>query len=189
MTKQTVRNDVLQQLKDMDESLYHQRSETLVTRLKAEKAYQDAEVIGVTISRYPEVNTKPLIEAAWKAGKKVAIPKCLPTTKEMDFRIFTSYKELETVYQDLLEPIVEETTAVLKEEIDLLIVPGVVYSKAGYRIGFGGGYYDRFMTNYVGRTISLAFNEQLNENVFRESHDIPVQTIITDKEVIDCQRK
>ena len=107
----------------------------------------------------------------------------------MDFRILTSFDELETVYIDLLEPIVEQTESIGKEQIDLLIVPGVVFSNDGYRIGFGGGYYDRYMTDYKGATISLAFHSQVNHEVPIEAHDIPVQKIITERDFIDCQRK
>ena len=107
--------------------------------------------IGVTISRFPEVDTQPIIEAAWKWENKIAVPKCIRETKEMDFRLLTSFDELETVYMDLLEPIVEQTESMGKEEIDLQIVPGVVFSNEGYRIGFGGGYYDRYLKDYKGR--------------------------------------
>lgn len=189
MTKKALRNEVIHQLETMEMDEYKRKSEKIMEQLLTQDVYRNAQVIGITISRFPEVDTKPLIEAAWRAGKKVAIPKCIPSTREMNFRIFTSYDELETVYINLLEPIVDRTTAVSKDQIDLLIVPGIVYSSRGYRIGFGGGYYDRYLTNYACRTISLAFESQLNQNIPIEEHDIPVQAIITENERIDCQRK
>lgn len=189
MTKKELRNQVLEQLRMMNKDTYRTASETIIEQLRAQTAYQDAEVIGVTISRFPEVDTKLFIQTAWADGKKVAIPKCLPRTRAMDFRKMTSYDELAVVYMDLLEPIVDETIAVSKEKIDLLIVPGVVYSNEGYRIGFGGGYYDRYLADYGGRTISLAFSCQLNQNIQVEAHDLPVEMIITENEIIDCQRK
>ena len=69
----------------------------------------------------------PIIEAAWKIGKRIAVPKCIHATREMDFRLITSFNNLETVYMDLLEPIVDETESVRKNEIDLQIVPGVYF--------------------------------------------------------------
>jgi 5-formyltetrahydrofolate cyclo-ligase len=68
--------------------------------------------------------------------------------------------------------------------IDLMIVPGLAYTREGYRLGFGGGYYDRYLQNYHGKTISLAFNEQLVPNFLVEEHDIPVSEIITNLGVI-----
>ncbi len=145
-----------------------------------------ANSIGITISRFPEVNTSPLIEAAWKTGKQVAVPKCIHATREMDFRAITSFNNLETVYMNLLEPIVKETESIAKENIDLQIVPGVLFSEEGYRVGFGGGYYDRYMTDYAGDSLSLAFECQMKQTVPIENHDIPVSKIFTDNRVIIC---
>lgn len=189
MNKKEIRNQMLRHLNTLNEDEYAQNSDAIINKLFEQDVYKNAQVIGVTISRFPEVNTFPLIEAAWKAGKQVAVPKCIRDTYAMDFRILTSFEDLETVYIDLLEPIVEKTDAIEKEQIDLLIVPGVVYSNNGYRIGFGGGYYDRYMTDYKGAAISLAFHRQTNGDVPIEAHDIPVQAIITESALIDCQRK
>lgn len=189
MNKKEIRNQKLCHLNTMSEDEHAHYSDAIIQRLFEQDAYDDAQVIGVTISRFPEVDTKPLIESAWKAGKQVAVPKCIRDTRAMDFRILTSFDDLETVYIDLLEPIIEKTESIAKEQIDLQIVPGVVFSNEGYRIGFGGGYYDRYMTDYKGATISLAFHSQINAEVPIETHDIPVQTIITERDLIDCQRK
>ena len=86
----------------------------------------------------------------------------------------------------MLEPIVEETTSIKKEVIDLQIVPGVVFSNEGYRIGFGGGYYDRYLTDYNGYTLSLAFECQTGYVIPIETHDIPVRKIYTEKREILC---
>ncbi len=151
--------------------------------------FRRADTIGISISRFPEVDTRPLIESAWKAGKRIAVPKCIHATREMDFRLITSYNSLETVYINLLEPVVEETLLAEKDEIDLQIVPGVVFSDDGYRIGFGGGYYDRYMSDYKGDIVSLAFECQTSHWVPVEGHDIPVGKIFTEEKVISCQRK
>jgi len=150
--------------------------------------FQNAQTIGMTISRFPEVNTRFIIEAAWSMGKQVAAPKCIKQTREMDFRLITSYSDLETIYMDLLEPIVEKTQSIKKEDIDLLVVPGVLYSNEGYRIGFGGGYYDRYLMDFGGHTMSLAFNSQTNRKIPVEEHDIPVELIITEKAIHQCKK-
>ena len=66
-------------------------------------------------------------------------------------------------------------------DLDLLIVPGLIFSHEGYRIGFGGGYYDRFLADFQGKTVSLVFAEQFDVRWQPDSFDIPVQKIITDK--------
>ena len=88
----------------------------------------------------------------------------------------------------LKEPNPEETNIIPIENISYLIVPGVVFDQNGYRIGFGGGYYDRFLSKYDGPTISLAFDEQILLEVPNESFDIPVQSILSDKRRLECYR-
>jgi 5-formyltetrahydrofolate cyclo-ligase len=186
MDKKSLRNEMLVVLNKMDRIEHEKFSQLITNRILTSNEFIKADSIGITISRYPEVNTLPLIEAAWKAGKQVAIPKCIHATREMDFRAITSFNSLETVYINLLEPIVKETDSIVKENIDLQIVPGVIFTEEGYRIGFGGGYYDRYMTDFPGDALSLAFECQIKQMVPVESHDIPVSKIFTDKRVIIC---
>ncbi|WP_203246911.1 5-formyltetrahydrofolate cyclo-ligase [Sporosarcina beigongshangi] len=187
MTKKVMRNQVLALMNNMNRDEHKELSLAIVNRLIQTAEFHDAETIGLTLSRFPEVDTRPLIEAAWEAGKRVTVPKCIKETRDMDFRLITSYTHLETVYMDLLEPIVVETVAVEKDSIDLQIVPGVVFSNEGYRIGFGGGYYDRYLADYNGHRLSLAFDCQINGLVPVKSHDIPVHKIITVTGEIVCQ--
>ncbi|MCM3743354.1 5-formyltetrahydrofolate cyclo-ligase [Sporosarcina luteola] len=186
MSKLSKRKLMITIMKDMNHSEHARKSEAILERLHTCQEYASARTIGVTISRFPEVNTLPLIETAWEAGKQVAVPKCNPDTREMDFRLITSFDDLETVYMDLKEPIVGRTVSIDKGQIDLQIVPGVVFSDEGFRIGFGGGYYDRYLADYSGNRISLAFNHQTSQEVPIEEHDIPVNMIVTENKVIQC---
>ncbi|WP_432358602.1 5-formyltetrahydrofolate cyclo-ligase [Sporosarcina sp. UB5] len=188
MSKLSKRKLMLTVMKDMNPSEHASKSAAILERLYTCEEYASARTIGVTISRFPEVDTYPLIEFAWKSGKRVAVPKCIPETREMDFRLITSMSDLETVYMDLKEPIVERTVSIGKSEIGLQVVPGVVFSDEGFRIGFGGGYYDRYLTNYDGNRVSLAFEIQTSQLVPIEEHDIPVNKIITENRVIQCRK-
>jgi len=187
MSKLSNRKQMITIMKDMNHSEHERMSSEILERLYVCEEYKSARTIGVTISRFPEVDTIALIESAWKSGKRVAVPKCLPDTREMDFRIITTFDDLETVYMDLKEPIVEHTVSVDKSQIDLQIVPGVVFSDEGFRIGFGGGYYDRYLKDYDGDQLSLALDVQTSKEVHIEKHDIPVNKIITEKRVIQCR--
>ncbi|GEN84384.1 hypothetical protein SLU01_26960 [Sporosarcina luteola] len=188
MSKLSLRNETLTMMKSMKRADHANQSAAIMEQLIASKEYTTARTIGITISRFPEVDTRMLIETAWKSGKQIAVPKCIPSTREMDFRIITSFEDLETVYMDLLEPAIERTETIEKKQIDLQVVPGVVFSKEGYRIGFGGGYYDRYLTDFPGTCISLAFDIQTGKTVPIEEHDIPVDMIITENEVIQCRK-
>lgn len=187
MSKKIMRNQVLDALNTMDRAEHKKLSLAIVNRVLASDEFHNAETIGITISRFPEVDTRPLIEAAWQAGKQIVVPKCIDGSREMDFRLITSYNNLETVYLDLLEPIIEDTVSIGRENIDLQIVPGAVFSDEGYRIGFGGGYYDRYLSDYEGDILSLAFESQRSKMVPVEHHDIPVNKIFTVEQVISCR--
>lgn len=186
MDKENFRNQVLATLNSMDRALREKKSLSISERFLASEEFRNAETIGVTISRFPEIDTQKIIVSAWQAGKRIAVPKCIHGTREMDFRLIHSFEQLETVYLNLMEPIVDETESIGKEVIDLQIVPGVVFSDEGYRIGFGGGYYDRYLPDYKGYTLSLAFEFQTGHPVPIEQHDIPVRKIYTEQREILC---
>jgi 5-formyltetrahydrofolate cyclo-ligase len=188
MEKSRIRTGMIKQLKSMELQEYNQMSLAIKENLFNSSEFLNAAIIGVTISRFPEVDTRPIIEAAWSLGKKIAVPKCENQSREMDFRLINSYDNLEKVYFDLQEPIITETISIKKDNIDLQIVPGVVYTNNGYRIGFGGGYYDRYLIDYKGDVVSLAFEKQTGQEVPFEAHDIPVQKIFTENGIIFCRK-
>ncbi|KPN96121.1 5-formyltetrahydrofolate cyclo-ligase [Lysinibacillus sp. ZYM-1] len=187
MDKTTLRNKVREMLATMDEEVYLRQSIAVVKKLLQEPYIIEANIIGITISNKPEVDTILLIEELWQLGKKVAVPKCHPKTREMTFYAIESFAQLETVYMHLREPIPEKCELVDANEMDIILVPGVVFDRFGYRIGYGGGYYDRYVLNYKkGKLMSLLFDEQIVNRVPSEEHDCPVDIIVTPTERIDC---
>lgn len=144
-------------------------------------AWKQAKTIALTMSRGKEIPTMPLIEKAWEEGKTVCIPTCFPKIKEMVFYEYTPETKMKSSYFGLLEPDPLESTAVHKEAIDLIIVPGVCFDQRGYRIGFGGGYYDRYLADYHGVTIALCLSLQQTRHIPAETHDIPVSMIVSEK--------
>lgn len=172
------------ELQSLDRLHYEQMSYMIGKTLTQTEEWKKADTIALTVSRFPEVDTWQLIRKGWEEGKRIAVPKCHPDTKKMTFRQIQSFTDLEHSFFGLFEPKENETPAVPKEEIDLVIVPGLLYSREGYRIGFGGGYYDRFLQDYKGHTVSLAFSLQLRDYLPVEEHDIPVAKIVTESEII-----
>ncbi|QFF99437.1 5-formyltetrahydrofolate cyclo-ligase [Psychrobacillus glaciei] len=187
MTKKEVRDEMKTRLATLDNKLYHTYSEQIKNRFLIEEDVNQASTIGLTISAFPEVDTEGIIKKLWEIGKTVVVPKCNPKDRTMTFYKLESFKQLETVYMQLLEPNPLLTTSVYPNNIDLLVVPGIVYEPTGYRIGYGGGYYDRFLSAYYGQTISLAFDFQVCEAVERGNFDLPVNKIITNCQIIPCQ--
>ncbi|MEH7303972.1 5-formyltetrahydrofolate cyclo-ligase [Neobacillus drentensis] len=184
INKVLIRKEMKETLSKLTKSLYENYSDKIANRLYEDQDWKQAQVIGITISKNPEVDTYQIIRKAWELGKQVVVPKCDPKEKKLSFRTITDFSQLETVFYGLFEPIETLTSSISSDQIDLLIVPGLAYTREGYRLGFGGGYYDRYLLNYQGKTLSLAFSEQLVPQFPVENHDIPVSKIITNDEVI-----
>lgn len=179
--KVTVRKEIMAKLAKLDKPLYEHLSYEIARTLYRDSLWKNAKTIGITISRFPEVDTYQIIRKAWEEGKQVVIPKCLPKNREMVFRELKRFNQLESVYSGLLEPIKAKTKEVSIHNIDLLIVPGLAFTTEGFRLGFGGGYYDRYLMKYKGNTIALAFEQQIVSSLPIESHDLPVGKIFTAK--------
>ncbi len=179
--KKKVRKIIKTSLEQITDEKRVEYTKQISTQLYNLNEWKQSKVIGITISIPPEIPTLHIIEQAWREGKEVVIPKCNPEDKTMQFKKITSFEQLESVYSGLLEP-VENTLEVRSEKINLLIVPGLAFTRDGYRLGFGGGYYDRFLSGYNGPTIALAFECQLVDQLPTELHDIPVHLVVsTDK--------
>ncbi|REB10021.1 5-formyltetrahydrofolate cyclo-ligase [Sporosarcina sp. BI001-red] len=187
--KNLLRNDCLFKLENMSTDEYIEKSDCIRLRFLETAEFKEAKTVAITMSRPTEVETRRIIETCWIAGKNVVVPKCNTKDKTMDFRRITSFKQLETVYLDIQEPDPLLTPSVEEAEIDLVIVPGVVFTIEGYRIGYGGGYYDRYLESFSGATLSIAFELQLVDQVPRESHDLPVGKIITEEREIECNNQ
>lgn len=186
MEKSIIRKSILNDLNSLSTEWHQNQSSVIHKKVLIEETVKKAHIIGITLSAFPEVDTWKLIEELWRQGKRVAVPKCAPKTRQMTFYEITSFDQVEVVYMKLKEPIPERTTKMEASQIDVLIVPGVVFDTRGYRIGFGGGYYDRFLSKYFGPTIAMAFDSQVIAQVPVEQYDLPVQMIMTETKRIEC---
>ncbi len=122
-----------------------------------------------------EMNTVGLISALLASGKQVALPRCLPGG-ELEARRYRGGRLLRGP-ANIPEP-GEDCRRLEKEELDAVLVPALCYDRERYRLGQGGGYYDRFLADYEGLTVGLCFRELLQERVPREPHDLPVKILL-----------
>ncbi|MCP1125174.1 5-formyltetrahydrofolate cyclo-ligase [Bacillus sp. AFS018417] len=182
--KKRLRKEILQRMNALSEEQYTTLSAKIVDSLYKQREWIEAKTIGITLSMEREVNTYAIIEKAWEEGKAIVVPKCNRETRTMTFRQITNFEQLETVYMNLREPDPSITEEVSAEEIDLLLVPGVAFTRKGERVGYGGGYYDRYLVNYKEKTLSLVFDFQIVSHIPVEPFDKTVQKIITEKETI-----
>ncbi|PHB93883.1 5-formyltetrahydrofolate cyclo-ligase [Bacillus wiedmannii] len=179
--KVRLRKQIIEHMNSLSEERYTTLSEQIAFSLYAQKEWAEAKTVGITLSMENEVNTYAIIEKAWEEGKKVVVPKCNKETRTMSFRQISNFDQLEIVYMNLREPIPARTEEVNADDIDLQIVPGVAYTERGERIGYGGGYYDRYLLHYKGKTLSLAYSFQIVEHIPVEPFDKNVEKIITEK--------
>jgi len=181
MDKKELRKQTIHKLKNLSDEEKLKIEKGMLEYLQKLRVWKRARSIAITISQGFEWNTKPIIELAWAEGKRVCVPKCTPDDRKLTFHDFTSYDQLEVVYYNLLEPKADETKIIDKNAIDLIVVPGLLFDKRGFRVGFGGGYYDRYLQGYKNRTVSLVSEKlQLVDEVPDESFDIPVECIVTE---------
>ncbi|TDL34543.1 5-formyltetrahydrofolate cyclo-ligase [Jeotgalibacillus sp. S-D1] len=178
MNKSELRKEIHVSLTKIKEEDYRKRSKNIHQNLYDTQCWKNAKSIGITISRFPEVDTYGVIEKAWMEGKTVSVPRCIHQGKKLDFYSISSFEEVEPSYFGLLEPL-QSLQKTSPDAIDLLIVPGLAYNSSGFRLGYGGGYYDRYLANYYKRkTISLCFKEQIVEHIPVDGHDQPVGMLI-----------
>ena len=158
--------------------------ETQVIRYLSEiPQWKEAKIIALTKSMEIEFSTKNIVTLARSQGKQIVVPITF-SNRQMRFAYWNPQTEFRKNPFGIEEPI--DPIWVNEEEIDLVIVPGLAYSKKGERLGFGGGYYDCFLSQGEYDRVSLAYMEQVYETALWdvEKFDIPVEWLITTEGVI-----
>ena len=175
--KSELRKQVLQEMKAIPREQKQAMDQALTDQFLKHPFYQEAKVIATYLSFPHEFQTQELIEQALKDGKKVLIPKTYPKGR-MDFVVYNPQQLVKTSF-GLLEP-QGDLEVVDASQIDLIHVPGLAFTREGYRIGYGGGYYDRYLKHFPGHTLSTVYPCQIRDFI-PEKHDIPVEEVLIDE--------
>ena len=175
--KSELRKQVLHEMKAISQEQKQFIDQALTEQLLQHPFYQEAKVIATYLSFPHEFQTQELIEQALKDGKKVLIPKTYPKGR-MNFVVYDPQQLVKTSF-GLLEP-QGDLEVVDASQIDLIHVPGLAFTTEGYRIGYGGGYYDRYLKHFSGNTLSTVYPCQIRDFI-PEDHDIPVQEVLVDE--------
>ncbi|MGN8914323.1 5-formyltetrahydrofolate cyclo-ligase [Anaerofustis butyriciformans] len=178
MKKEDIRKEIQLKLRNLQHR--EEKNNLIFKELISNRDIEKAENIMCFVSFRNEVDTHKFIKHMLKNNKNIYIPIIDSKNKIMNISKLKSFDELEKGFYGILEPKEEFIRITDLEILDIVITPGVVFSKNNYRIGYGGGFYDKFFANkkLKSKKIGLCFSEQIIESIPIDKYDIPVDYII-----------
>ncbi len=174
MDKKEFRKKMTMIRDSLPKSVQDEAPEKCMSHLRSFEEYKNAEIIYIFVSFRSELNTRKMIPEILKDGKRVAVPKVIG--KEMIFKEIHSLGDCEPGIWGILEP--KENTYLIEEK-GMILMPGLGFDTEGHRIGYGGGFYDKYLEKHPDFVkVALAYDEQVVEEIPYEDHDIIVNYLL-----------
>ena len=183
MNKKTIRKNISKERDLLSQDEINKKSQAIRETFLKTNLYKEAQSIFSFISFGSEVDTHPLAKQILQDGKKLGVPYTIPKSRDMIVAGIQDFqRDLESGYYGILAPRKNELDLLEAKNIDLVIVPGLAFDNKGYRVGYGGGYYDTFLAKIRKDTIKvgISFDLQLIEKCPINQFDIPVDFIVTE---------
>ncbi len=175
MDKKLLRRRIREQKKQLSEGYIQETSRKLAELFFATEYYQKAKTIYGYLPYNQEVRTVPILEQALRDGKKVAVPKVYGDT--MRFIFLDDLTAVADSSMNIPEPVADGPVA--QDETALVLMPGVAFDKQGNRMGYGGGFYDKFLAQEPNHpTVALCYALQMVEEIPTEDYDVPVDCVL-----------
>ena len=175
MNKQELRKAIRTRKRAMTEEEIERRSRSLCQKFLESDAYRACRTLYGYLPYNQEVRTVPILAQALADGKQVAVPKVYGD--DMKFIVLTDLTQVSRGYAGIPEPIADEPVA--EDETALVLMPGLAFDPQGHRIGYGGGFYDKFLSREPNHpTLALCYEFQMVEHLETEEFDIPVDTVL-----------
>ena len=175
MNKQELRRTIRERKRAMTEEEIVERSNALAEKFYNSPAYQAASTIYGYLPYNQEVRTVPMLQRALDEGKRVAVPKVYG--EEMRFIYLEDLTQVSKGYAGIPEPIADAPVA--EDQQALVLMPGLAFDPQGHRIGYGGGFYDKFLAKEPHHpTLALCYEFQMQAHLDTEEFDIPVDTVL-----------
>ena len=187
LEKQRLREERLAAREALSEQERSVLDDRITQKLLATSEYAEATTVLTYVSVSSEVSTRMFIECALRDGKTVAVPRCLPGHC-LEFVAIASLEQLVAAPFNLLEP-AKELPAVTEDQKNnsICIVPALLVDIKGYRLGYGAGFYDRFLSTFPGKKICLAYQQNLSRTMLpHTAFDVAVDLVITESDVLTC---
>ena len=174
---------------EMDPAVREAADRSIADTVRTLWQYRASRQILVYVSTPIEVDTHRIIEQALADGKRVAVPRCVPNTRDMEFYEIRSLAELEKGTFRVLEPVPNEERLLRDLSKGLCLIPAFCYDFAGYRLGYGNGYYDRFLARFEGNRIGICYSDCIRHHLPHGRFDRAAQLIVTEKFIRRTDRK
>ncbi len=182
MIKNELREKMRAQRRAMTATEIDTKSAAITEKLFSLECIGKAKTVCMFLSAFNEPDTIPIAKKLWQKQCKVVVPISNTKTNTISLSYIDSLGDLcEGAYGILEPPVIKNADT---GDIDTVLIPGLAFDRDGGRMGFGKGYYDRFLINTNAIKIGLCYDFQLLDNIPKESHDIPVNYIITEKEIL-----
>ena len=180
--KNSLRNLLLEKRDNTSFDLMKIASKKIQKKLKKIQAFREAKKIGAYYPIGSEILTQDIIQELLSNGKEVFLPRV--AGKDLEFRKIIDFSSLEKGNFDILEP---KEDCKQENNLDMILVPTVAISSEGTRLGYGHGYYDRFLSKNQTTAVSLTLEKQIVKKIPRERHDIIIDWIVTEDRVFRSQ--
>ena len=164
----------------MPPEIKKEKDEAIASQVRRLWQYQRNNVLLIYVSTPIEVDTIGIINQAIADGKRVAVPRCVPDTRNMDFYYIDSVDELAPGMFGVLEPAVNSERLYDEKDGGLCIVPAFSYDWRGYRLGYGKGYYDRFLSRFEGNMVGICYSDCVQRTLPHGRYDRPVELLVTE---------
>lgn len=182
--KRALRRTALERRRALTPDAYAVRSAAIAERLQFVPEFATASAILTYVASLDnEADTKPIIRNALTAGRTLLVPIARKGGR-MDWSRLASLKELAPSTFGVLEPRADAERLSAVPPHAVALVPGLLFTRDGYRIGYGGGYYDRFLAGFDGLSIGLAFDLQWADAVPVEPHDVRLDMVVTESRTV-----
>lgn len=164
----------------MPPEIKKQKDEAIAKQVSRLWQYQRNSILLIYVSTAIEVDTIGIIQQAWADGKRVAVPRCVPDTRNMEFYYIDSLEDLSPGMFGVLEPQANQDRLYEEKHAGLCIVPAFSYDWRGFRLGYGKGYYDRFLSRFEGNMVGICYSDCVQRTLPHGRYDRPVELLVTE---------
>lgn len=193
--KRELRHELKRRRQELGADARHEADAAIASRVLSLVEWRGSQVVLTYLSVGDEVDTRGLIIQVWADGKVVAIPRVVPRTRLMEWYRIDDFDHLERSSFGVEEPLAEpERLLDVAREAEagrniLAIVPGLTFDAHGFRMGYGGGFYDTLLTDFPGTSVGICREAQLTDDLTARGavgeHDLSVDVVVTESRVLD----